>query len=73
MKLKTGVGKQEISTQSFGKDKVCLFQREDGDDQESISLEGMDRIRIQRELQHKWGSDSGSVMGNNVEDASKQG
>ena len=55
------------SHESFGEDKVCLLQSEDGDDQESIPVARMDRIRIQRELQYRCNSDSGRVMGSSTE------
>lgn len=63
--------------ESSGKDKFCLFQRNDGDDQESISVAGMDKLRIQWELQYKWSSASDSVMassteGSNAEDEGHQ-
>ena len=41
------------SHEGYGEDHVCLLQREDGDDQESILVAGMDRIKIQRELDRK--------------------
>ena len=49
-------------------DKACLLQREDGDDGESLPVEGMDRLSIQRELWYRCNSDSGSVKGNNTRD-----
>ena len=41
----------EYPHESSREDYVYLFQRKDGDDQESISVVGMDRLKIQRELQ----------------------
>ena len=57
-------------------DKVCLLQRETGDDEESLPVAGMDRLSIQRELWYRGSSDSGSVKGsitggNRAEGASK--
>ena len=58
------------------KEKVCLLQREDGDDEESLPVVGMEDSVFRESCGADAASDNGSVndnstRGNNVEGASE--
>lgn len=65
----TGEQVADILTKAIGK-TFYLLQRENGDDEESLLVAGMDRISIQRKLWYRCNSDSGSVKGSSTEDNS---
>ena len=63
-------------TGGSGKDKVCLLQREDGDDEESLPVAGMENSVFRGSCGTDVASDSGNVKGsntggNNIEGASE--
>ena len=55
------------------KDKVCLLQREDGDDEESLPVAGMEDSVFRGSCSTDAASDSGSVKGSSTGGSSVKG